>query len=134
MKGVLKLKLIPQSTDLALLVLRLGLGLTLFFEYGIVKLLHFHQLAATEPDPLHVGATINMLLMIFAEVICAAAVTAGVATRPAALILAVEMAVAFFRVHHGAFAHGDLAFIYMSGFVAVTLAGGGRFAVSRKLA
>ena len=51
-------------------------------------------------------------------------------TRFAALNLAATMAVAFFIAHKGAFTGdkpGELAFIYLTGFVALIFTGGGKY-------
>jgi putative oxidoreductase len=52
------------------------------------------------------------------------------AARLAAIPLVITMAVAFFAVHGGALTgegNGEMAFIYMAGFVALLIAGPGRY-------
>jgi len=75
-----------------------------------------------------VGHHLNLILIVFAEVVCSACVAVGIATRFAALVIVIELAVAFVRVHHSAIAmgpfSGELAFIYLAGFVTIVLAGG----------
>ena len=140
MNKLLQLSFIPRSTDFALLVLRLWLGLTLFFNHGLSKLLHFSQTAAYfangHLDPIGIGASGTVALAALAEVLCAALLVVGFATRFAALVIVIELAVAFFCVHHAALAmgpgSGELAFVYLAGFVTIVLAGGGRFVVCNK--
>ncbi len=87
-------------------------------------------------DPLGVGHTTSLSLTVFAEVVCAALLVLGLFTRFAALVLVIEMGVAFFMVHQRALTgsgSGEMAFLYLAGFVTLFLAGGGQFALDRKL-
>ncbi len=136
MNKLFQLSFVPRSTDFALLLLRLWFGLTLFFNHGLDKLIHHAQWSTKLPDPLGVGSHVNLVLIILSEVVCSAFVVLGVATRFVALIIVIEMAVAFFCVHHAVLAmgpgSGELAFVYLAGFVTIVLAGGGRFVVCNK--
>jgi putative oxidoreductase len=131
----LRLSFIPLSADLSLLLLRLWLGLSMLLLHGWSKLTGFSKLSAKFPDPLGIGSTASLSLAIFAEVGCAALLIVGFLTRFAALNLAITMAVAFFIQHKmqlsGA-ASGELAFIYLAGFLAILFAGSGKFAFERE--
>ncbi len=132
----LHLNFIPRSTDFALLVLRVWLGLTLLLNHGLAKLTGFSELATKFPDPLGVGSTLSLVLAVLGEVVCAALLTVGAFTRFAAVGIAITMGVAFFMVHGGKLANpgsGELALIYLAGAVTLLLAGGGRFGLDRKL-
>ena len=116
------------ATSLALFVMRLWLGPTMFFNHGLDKLVSFHKLSATFQDPLHIGSPVSLALVTFAEVVGAALLTAGLFTRFAALTLVIDLFVAFLMVHQTALSgdnSGELAFIYLAGFVALLIAGGG---------
>jgi putative oxidoreductase len=74
-------------------------------------------------------------LAVFAEVGCAALLIVGFLTRFAALSLAITMGVAFFLQHKMQLTgkeSGELAFIYMAGFLAILFAGSGKFAFERE--
>jgi putative oxidoreductase len=133
MKKLLQLSFLPRSADLALLLLRVWIGLALLINHGWGKLMHFSAMAGKLPDPLHVGATANLTLIVFAEVVCAALLVLGLATRLAALIIAIELAIAFCLVHHAKLAagpgNGELAFMYLAPLVAIFFGGAGKFAV-----
>ena len=135
MKALLKffrLEFLPLSADVALLVLRAWLGLTILLNHGLDKLLTFSEMAAGFPDPLGVGHQVSLALAVFGEVVCAVLLTLGLFGRFAALGLAITMAVAFFMVHQGALTgenSGELAFVYLAGFVTLLIAGPGRFAL-----
>lgn len=116
------------ATNLALFVMRLWLGPTMFFNHGLDKLVHFHDIAPGFPDPLGFGHPVSLALVMFAEVAGSALLTIGLLTRFAALTLVIDLFVAFLMVHQTALNGkngGELAFIYLSGFVALLIAGGG---------
>jgi len=118
------------------LALRLWLGLTLLLNHGMSKLKNFDSMASGFADPLKIGHTASLALVVFAEVVAAALVAAGFLTRFAALVVAISMAVAFFMVHKVEFsgAHsGELAFIYLGGFISILLAGPGRFSIDKRV-
>ena len=132
----LQLNFLPRSVDLGLLVLRLWLGATMMWNHGRGKLMGFSQMADKFSDPVGVGPTVSLSLAIFAEVICAILVALGLLTRFAALVLVILTGTAFFVVHGRALSgpgSGELAFIYLAGFLAIFLTGPGRFSVDRKL-
>ena len=130
MKKLLQLGFLPASSDLGLLVLRLWIGLSMLLLHGWGKAVNFSAMADKLPDPLGVGHRPSFALVVFAEVVCAALLAVGLFTRLAALILAIELGVAFALVHKFALSgpgSGELAFLYFAGAVTVLLAGGGRF-------
>jgi len=135
MKKLCQLSFCHRSADFGLLLLRLWFGLTLFFNHGLGKLEHFSQMKMVFPDPLHLGSEVSLILAIIAEVLCAALVTVGFATRLAALILVIHFTVAFVRVHHHVLAmgpgSGELPFLYLGAALAIMFAGGGRFVVCK---
>jgi putative oxidoreductase len=60
----------------------------------------------------------------------------GLMTRLSALVLAIDMGVAFIAIHKGALSgqgSGELAFMYLMGYVTLLLAGPGRFSVDKSL-
>ena len=126
---LLQLNFLPHSADLGLLVLRLWLGLSLLWLHGRLKLLDFADLSHKFPDPLGIGSTASLVLAVFAEVVCSGLLVLGLVTRFAALSAAITMGVAFFVVHKASLemgSHsGELAFIYLAGFVTLVIAGPG---------
>jgi putative oxidoreductase len=130
--NILQLRAVPASANLALLALRVWLGLSMLLLHGWAKVVTFSTLASHFPDPFGLGSKTTLILAIFGEVACSALLTVGLFTRLAALGCAAAMATAFFAVHNSQFTGqhgGELAFIYLAGFVALVLAGGGRFSV-----
>ena len=141
MRGLIKLlqlNFLPASADFGLLVLRLWLGLSLLILHGWGKLTGFTEQSAKFPDPLGVGPTTSLSLAVFAEVICAFLLAIGLFTRLTALSLITNMVVAFFMVHKASLragpGSGELAYVYLAGFVTILLAGPGRFSLDRLIA
>ena len=97
----LLLKLVASDRkhlDGALLFLRLFIG-GMMLSHGWTKLATFSVLSATFPDPLGVGSTLSLLLILFAEVGCSCLLIFGLMTRLAALPLMFGMLMAFFVIH-----------------------------------
>ena len=115
---------------MALLVARLWFGLTMLFNHGLGKLAHFNEYVTQIQDPLRLGQEATLTLVILAEVVGALLLTVGLLTRVAAAVLVIDMFVAFLMVNktdmHG---EGELAFLYLAGFVVLAIAGGGLFSL-----
>ncbi len=121
------------NPELGLLILRGWLGLTMLINHGIPsKLMKFNELAGTFADPLGIGSRASLSLAIFSEVICSILLVIGLFTRLAALSLAITMSVAFLTVHQASLTgstSGELAFIYLAGFLSLVFCGGGQYSV-----
>jgi len=130
----IRLGFLPSSADCGLLVLRVWLGLSILLLHGLDKLKAFggtvDQFAKMGfPKPLAAAA-------IIAEGVCSALLVMGFATRWSAAFLAATMGVAFFHVHKAVLKgehSGEMAFLYLAGFVAIFVAGPGRWSVDAKL-
>jgi putative oxidoreductase len=116
-------------TSMALLVARLWFGLAMLFNHGLDKLGHFKDNVGTFPDPLGVGQEASLVLVIMAEVGAALLLTVGFMTRVAAAVLVIDMFVAFLMVHKAGMSGGELAFVYLAGYVMLVIAGGGLFSL-----
>jgi len=119
-------------TSMALLVARLWFGLAMLFNHGLDKLGHFKDSVGTFPDPLGIGQEASLVLVIMAEVGAALLLTVGFLTRVAASVLVIDMFVAFLMVHKSAMSgpqSGELAFVYLAGYVMLVIAGGGLFSL-----
>ena len=117
---------------MALLVARLWFGLTMLFNHGLEKLANFSDLAGSFADPLGLGHEASLILVIMAEVVGALLLTVGLFTRLAAAVLVIDMFVAFLMVHKTAMSgqgSGELAFLYLAGYVVLVIAGGGLFSL-----
>jgi putative oxidoreductase len=138
MHGLIKLlrfDFLPTSTDVGLLLLRLWLGLSLLLLHGWGKLTGFSEMSGKFPDPLGVGSTASLALTVFGEVVCGLLLALGLVTRFAALVLIVTMGVAFLLVHKASLkmgpGSGELAYVYLAGFVTLFVTGPGRFSLDQ---
>ena len=135
--SVLRLDFLPASSDAGLLVLRLWLGLSLLILHGWLKLSGFQKMAGSFFDPLKIGHRNSLTLSTIGEVVCPILIVLGVFTRLGALGSAINMAVAFTMMHHlklSGTGSGELAYVYLCGFVVILIAGPGRFALDGKAA
>jgi len=117
------------APSMGLLILRISFGVAILMHHGLEKLNKFSEMSGSFPDPLHLGHSTSLALAMFAEVAAAALLTVGLLTRLAALILVIDMGVAFIFVHNmslGGQPPGELAFLYLAAFVTLLFAGPGK--------
>lgn len=117
---------------MAICVARLWFGLTMLLTHGLEKLAHFNTIVGAFPDPIGLGQQTTLTLVVFAEVFAALFLVVGFCTRLAALVLVIDMFVAYLMVHKaeiGGQGGGELAFLYLAGFVFLLMTGGGLFSL-----
>lgn len=138
MNAILRKLFIPAtnspSANLALTVLRIWIGLEMFILHGLDKLQHFSDYAAAFPDPFGIGHTASLALSVFAEFFCSLLLVLGLITRWGALVLIINMAVAFFGAHGGALkgqGSGELAFVYLMAYVVIFIGGPGNCSLDK---
>lgn len=136
MKKLINLDFIPVSPAFGLLVLRVWLGLSMFLLHGLAKLKNFGGTVAMFQEKMGIPSVFGAAAVI-AESLFAILLVIGLATRVSAAFLATTMAVAFFKVHQMSLAagpgSGELAFIYLAGFVTLFFTGAGRFSADSKV-
>lgn len=121
----------PSETfpSLLILFLRIAFGL-LFFSHGIAKMSEFDILITSFPDPLGVGKTLSLSLVIFAEVFCSVAFIAGALFRLCLIPMIFTMAMAFFVIHgNEPFAVKETAMMYLLLFILLFVTGPGKYSV-----
>lgn len=136
----LLLRFVPPSTDVGLLTLRVLVGLSLFLKHGWEKPTTFAMMAAHFPDPIHIGPVPSLMFALVSDAICSVLVMLGLVTRWAALIVVINVGVAWSLVHHFIFFarpqgdHGEVCFLYISVFLALFIAGAGRYSLDALIA
>jgi len=121
-------------TNIGLLIFRLIIGIFMFL-HGWQKITNFEMLSTVFPDPLGIGASASLVLIILAEVGCSLLIIFGIFTRLAAIPLMFGMAVAAFMVHaNDPFTVKEIAFLYLFLYVALFFLGAGKFSVDYLLA
>ncbi|MGA8041306.1 MAG: DoxX family protein [Terracidiphilus sp.] len=139
MFGFLRMRFLPQSTDAGLLALRLIACLSLFLKHGTEKLFGFSAMNAHFPGTAILGVSPLLLLATLSDGICSLLMLVGLVTRWASLVAIVNIFGAWAVVHHFAFFghgadHGELIVVYLAAFVALLIAGPGRFSLDARLA
>jgi putative oxidoreductase len=114
---------------LALLILRLGFG-GFMLTHGIPKISRLFESPVKFADPFGIGETPTLILALIGEVIAPIFIIIGYKTKLAAIPSTITMAVAAFVIH----AKDDLgtkehALLFMFAFIAIFLAGPGKYSV-----
>ncbi len=118
------------SGSLGLLILRVGVAV-LMMTHGFAKLSNFSAMSAAF-DPIGMGGTFSLCLVIFAEVFCAAGLLVGLLTRAAMIPLIINFLVIIFVAHSGdPIGKIELPIIYLTAFVAFLFTGPGKFSIDR---
>jgi len=129
-RGVLR-----ANTDLALLVLRAGFGVTLAVLHGWGKAATLLTGDGAQfPAVLGIPPILSCVLAVLAEVVAALLVAIGMLTRLAAAYLCIFFVIVVVVMHGGALTGehgGELAFLNLAAFAAVALAGPGGYSVDR---
>jgi putative oxidoreductase len=135
MKNVFQLSFIPASLDFGLLILRVWLGISLFVRHGIEKLFGFPQMLSHFPDPIHIGVTPSLVYATLSDGICSLLVIIGLFTRLGAGIIVINLLVVFGVLHGFSFMqeHAQLVYVYLGGYLAIFIAGPGKFSIDHRL-
>jgi putative oxidoreductase len=123
------------SANLALLVLRLWIGLEMCLLHGADKLMNFNKYAAMPfPDPFGVGSSASLAMSVFAEFFASLMLVFGLLTRFGALVLMINMLVAFIIGHSGKLTgehSGELAFVYLLIYTVIFIGGPGKMSLDK---
>lgn len=119
-----------QNTDIAILLLRIGVG-GLMLTHGIPKLFRlFGSESIQFADPFGIGVEASLALTVFAEVICSVLIIVGLATKLAAIPLLITMFVAFFVIHaNDPFQRKELALFFLIVYVVLLFTGSGKYSL-----
>ncbi len=129
MKRILSTKYSAGAFNLAMLILRLGVGI-LIASHGYSKLVHFNEMKHHFMNFIGLGSTITLTLVVFAEFFCSIFLILGLFTRLAVIPIIIVMTTALFKVHNGdLFAEGEKAAIYLAGALVILLCGPGKISV-----
>lgn len=135
MKKLLSTKTSDTSFTIATLLLRLGFAGLLLVNYGWLKLTHYADMQQQFGDPLGLGKSVSLALVVFAEFFCAAFVLLGLFTRLACIPVIITMGVAFFKVHHMIYAtgphSGQQALIFLLAFLVILFTGPGKASLDK---
>jgi|KBSSwiStaDraftv2_1062776.scaffolds.fasta_scaffold473910_2 putative oxidoreductase len=130
MKKILNVNKTTTTTDLALLVARVGIA-ALMLTHGIPKLLMLFSGSPVQfPPVMGLSAELSLGLAVFAEVFCSIFLLAGFATRLAVIPLAFTMLVAVFMIHAAdPLSVKEPALHYLLVYIVLVLTGSGKYSV-----
>lgn len=121
------------SPDVAVCLLRIGAS-ALMMTHGIPKFLQILEGDFSFSDPIGIGEAPSLVLVAFAEFICAVFVLIGLGTRLSLIPLIITMAVAAFVAHAGdPFSRKELSLFFLISFVVLFLTGPGKYSLDGKL-
>ena len=135
MRNLLSTDTSGQSISAGLLIMRVFAGLSLFLKHGTEKFTGYSTMVHHFPDPIHIGAHAGLAFALLSDGICSLLVVVGLATRPAAALILINLLTAFFLVHKAAFftdGHVELVFLYITVFASIMFTGAGRFSVDAR--
>ena len=132
-KKLISGKFIQETPDLAILVLRVSIGL-LMLTHGIPKLNMLLSGEIQFPGLFGMPPALSLFLAVFAELFCSILLIFGLATRLATIPLFFTMAVAAFVVHaNDPFSQKELALLYLLSYVVIFIHGSGKYAIDKIL-
>ena len=112
-----------------MLILRIATGL-LLANHGYTKLIKFGTLKERFMNFMHLGSTISLSLIIFAELICGVLLILGLFTRFACIPIIIGMCVVVFVASNGhIFAEGERGMIFLAATITILLCGPGKISV-----
>jgi len=116
--------------NLGLLILRVGFSVFLLL-HGIQKLEILYASDIIFADPIGLGPTVTLILVLLTEVLCSLLIIIGLKVRWAAIPPIILMLVAVFVVHKGTpIMARELAVLYLFAFSSIGILGGGEYSLS----
>lgn len=128
MKKVISSVISPNQKflSLGLLILRVIVGITML-THGLAKLTSFSALSAEFPDPIGLGSTLSLIMIICAEVGCSIFLIVGAFTRLATIPLIFSMLVVILIVHGSdPFQMKELPLLYLVIYIFLFFTGAGK--------
>ena len=120
-------------SGISAMILRIFASFFLFFGHGLGKLEMVLSGNFQFLDPIGIGPMATLIFAAFAEGICSLLIIAGYYTRAAAMILMINMSVAFLFVHlSDPFARMEKALLFLVIFTTIFLLGPGKLSVDGK--
>ena len=123
-----------QNCDIGSLLLRIAFSISMIAIHGIDKLTMLINGETGFPDPLNVGVTATLLLLVIAELVCPILVLLGYKTKIAVIPTLGAMLVALLVFHSGdPFVDRELAYIYLMSNSAIFFLGSGKYSIDHWL-
>lgn len=131
--NILKYTTLPltQNVEIGLFFLRIVFG-SLMISHGFGKFENLMMGKTGFLDPIGIGSTSSLVLVVFAEFFCAILLVIGLFSRVVLIPLIITMIVAFF-IFHGAdpLADKELSLTYLVVFIGLFITGPGRYSIDQ---
>jgi len=106
----------------------------MMFAHGADKLVNFGDNVLQFPNPLGLGATASLVLVVFAEFFCSIAIGFGFLTRLATIPPIITMLIAAFVVHApDPWPRKELAVVYLLLYIVILIAGPGKHSIDQRI-
>jgi putative oxidoreductase len=129
MSKFLSTKYSNGAFNFGMLVLRVAAGL-LLAHHGYQKLIKFNVLKYKFMNFMHLGSTLSLSLITFAELVCGILLILGLFTRLACIPIIIGMGVVVFVASNAnIFAEGEKGMIYLAATIAILFCGPGKISV-----
>ena len=120
------------SPDVAVCMLRIG-SAAMMMTHGFPKFMKILDGDFSFGDPIGLGESLSLVLVTFAELVCAIFVLLGLGTRLALIPLIFTMIVAVFVAHAGdPFGDKEMGLLYLLSFVVLFFTGAGKYSIDQK--
>ena len=125
---------ISGNRDIALLFLRLGAGLLMFFINGLPKISDFEKRFHSFADPFGFGMELTFIFAVLSEGLCTLLVAVGLYTRIAVVPIMITMATAAFVIHaDDPWGRKELPILFLFVFSTLLISGPGKYSLDNKL-
>ena len=112
-----------------LLMARIIFGF-MFLSHGIAKLHIYSDAPGTFPDPIGLGSTLSLWLVLFAEILCSTGFILGALFRLCLIPMIFTMCIAVFVIHASdPLDIKELPLMYLAIFALLFITGPGRFSI-----
>lgn len=141
-RRLLSFNFFDSKFDIALLVLRIGMGINLFLRHGVEKIQGF-SIPAHFSNDIGIGETPTFLIAFFADAICSLLLVIGIGTRWIAIYYFCLISVAWGVRHHFMYwdlpgkhlsgDHGELIICYLLFMILLFCTGAGKYSIDALL-
>ena len=102
----------------------------LFLSHGVAKIHFYIDAPHTFPNPIGLGSTLSLWLVLFAEILCSLGFIIGALFRLSLIPMIFTMCIAVFVIHSGdLLAVKELSLMYLTIFVLLYITGPGRYSI-----
>ena len=114
-----------KAASIGLLVSRIPWCITLFYFHGLEKVTGYNTMVEHFRNPLGLGTHFTLAYALVADAVCSTLILLGIFTRPAAVILFVNVLVALVFIHPWE----ERLLLYNAFFAMIVFTGPGRYSL-----